>query len=89
MVGRSIYYFLNSTQRQLLRRLVFLPYDLSLKLVGKQQNLVPDKGLIFTGQGDFTAEGKKFMQFFIEYGQLKPHHKIIEVGSGIGRMAMP
>jgi cyclopropane fatty-acyl-phospholipid synthase-like methyltransferase len=89
MIGRKIYYFLNSAQRHMLRRIIWLPYDFYIRLTGRKNKLVPDKGLNFTGRGDYTAEGMRFLDYFMKFGGLQPHYKVLEVGSGIGRMAVP
>lgn len=33
--------------------------------------------------------GQKFLRFFTEIGGLQPHHKVLDIGSGNGRMAYP
>jgi SAM-dependent methyltransferase len=43
----------------------------------------------FVGDGDFTATGEQHLRYFIEYGKLRPEHKVLDVGCGIGRMALP
>ncbi len=45
--------------------------------------------MIYTGTGDFIAAGKRFLSFFQRYAGLQPHHRVLDVGSGIGRMALP
>jgi ubiquinone/menaquinone biosynthesis C-methylase UbiE len=45
--------------------------------------------MIFTGSGDFIKQGETFLRYFIEYGNLKPDDYVLDVGSGIGRMAIP
>jgi ubiquinone/menaquinone biosynthesis C-methylase UbiE len=49
----------------------------------------PAKELIFIGDGDFTQIGEEFLRLFIVLGHLKPHHRVLDVGCGIGRMALP
>jgi ubiquinone/menaquinone biosynthesis C-methylase UbiE len=41
----------------------------------------------FVGDGDFKKTGLEFRKLFIEFGGLKPDHRVLDVGSGIGRMA--
>ena len=53
------------------------------------ENLVPPQGLIFIGAGDFIKIGEEFARYFIELGQLEPNEKVLDVGCGIGRMALP
>lgn len=43
----------------------------------------------FVGDGDFEAIGSEFANYFKEIGHLKPRESILEVGCGIGRMAVP
>ncbi len=50
--------------------------------------LPPDE-LNFVGAGDFDANGRQFLWFFEHLAGLKPHHRVLDVGCGIGRMARP
>jgi ubiquinone/menaquinone biosynthesis C-methylase UbiE len=88
-VARKLYYKLNPKQRILARRLFFLPVDILEKITSKRPPMVPPRGLIFTGSGDFVKQGDKFLEYFKTYGGLKPNHRVLDVGSGIGRMARP
>ena len=49
---------------------------------------VPPKRLDFIGGGPYLEIGQEFFQYFMEAG-LKPHHKVLDIGSGLGRMARP
>lgn len=83
---RKLYYFLSPKLRLIVRRLFYLPVDL-FRLNKKQ--MIPPKGKIFTGSGDFIKQGETFLDYFINLGNLKPDHKVLDIGSGIGRMAIP
>ncbi len=50
---------------------------------------VPPEELIFVGGGDFLAIGNEFLGYFTRLGGLKPEHRVLDVGCGIGRMAVP
>jgi SAM-dependent methyltransferase len=50
---------------------------------------LPPAEMDFVGGGDFDAIGREFLRHFIEFGGLKPHHRVLDVGCGIGRMARP
>lgn len=50
---------------------------------------VPPEGNIFVGDGDFRLIGAEFLRHFVEIGGLRPHDRVLDVGSGIGRMAVP
>lgn len=58
-------------------------------LSGKRDRLTPPGWRNFVGGGDFKVIGNEFFRYFVEIGGLKPHEKILEVGCGIGRMAVP
>ena len=85
---RSIYYTFPPSLRFLARRVYYLPVDVYEQVTGKREDLIPPKGLIFTGSGDFKAQGEKMLQYFIKEG-LQPQHRVLDIGSGIGRMAIP
>lgn len=87
-VFRNLYYSLSPSMRFLARRLFYMPIDLYEQAAGKRDPLVPPKGMIFTGSGDFKKQGEKLLEYFIEAG-LKPDHRVLDIGSGIGRIALP
>jgi SAM-dependent methyltransferase len=43
----------------------------------------------FIGDGDFRAIGVEFLRHFVTVGGLKPSDAVLEIGCGIGRMALP
>jgi ubiquinone/menaquinone biosynthesis C-methylase UbiE len=43
----------------------------------------------FVGDGDFAGMGRRFLEHFVTLGNLKPNHRVLDVGCGIGRMALP
>lgn len=51
--------------------------------------LVPPESMIFVGDGDFRAIGDEFKGYFITHGNLSRNDRILDVGCGIGRMAVP
>lgn len=86
---RTLYYTLPPAWRLIARRLVFWPADLFRMLRGPGNTPVPPRGLIHTGGGDFVKTGRTFFDYFIRFGGLQPHHHVLDVGCGIGRMALP
>lgn len=50
---------------------------------------VPPPERWFVGDGDFRAIGAEFLRHFVEYGGLRPTDRVLEIGCGIGRMALP
>lgn len=85
---RTFYYSLKPNWRLIARRLVYWPSDFKDQLLGKRPPMVPPKGLTFTGAGDFIQEGEKYATYFKQFG-LQPHHQVLDVGCGLGRMAVP
>lgn len=49
----------------------------------------PPKRLNFVGSGEFIKVGDEFLRHFKEIGGLKSHDTVLDIGSGIGRMAIP
>lgn len=45
--------------------------------------------MIFVGDGEFELIGEEFKGYFVALGNLRPHHRVLDVGCGIGRMAIP
>ena len=80
---RKLYYLLPPKMRFLVRRLIYLPYD----LWSSKDGLKPPKSLIYTGSGDFIRQGIEWKNFFIEQG-LQPNDHFLDIGSGIGRIAI-
>lgn len=50
---------------------------------------IPPSERHFVGDGDFRAIGAEFLRHFVRLGALAPDHKVLEIGCGIGRMALP
>lgn len=86
---RKVYYFLPPRQRRLVRKLVYLPIDLIDLLLNRRPDLVPPKGMIFTGQGNFVIAGNELLQNLIDTCNLHIDHHVLDIGCGIGRVARP
>ena len=50
--------------------------------------MLPMKGDIFIGSGDFKEQGIRQLDHLIEYCHLHPDHRVLDVGCGIGRTAI-
>lgn len=50
---------------------------------------VPPAERNFVGDGDFLAIGCEFLRHFVELGGLQPQDRVLEIGCGLGRMAVP
>lgn len=49
----------------------------------------PPESLRFVGDGDFRAIGAEFLGHFLRYGRLEPADHVLDLGCGVGRMAVP
>lgn len=86
MFLRNVYFSLPVRLRYLIRRMFYLPTDVFAR---SGEDMVPPKGLIYTGSGDFIEVGNKNVQFFISQAGLLKTHTVLDIGSGIGRNAVP
>ena len=56
----------------------------------KREPLTPPRRLSFVyGDGDAAAIGREFRNHFVELGGMKPTDAVLDIGCGIGRMAVP
>jgi len=86
---RFLYYLLPAPIRLFARRLYFLPVDIFEKMSGRRPSGVPPRGKIFVGHGDYVKQGEKFLGYFQSLAGLRHDHSVLDVGCGIGRMAVP
>jgi SAM-dependent methyltransferase len=75
--------------KALARRLLFAPGDILGRLRRGDGEPVPPRGLSFVGGGDFEETGREFLGHFTELGGLGPGDRVLDIGCGIGRMAIP
>lgn len=88
-VKRQLYYLIPAGLRPLFRRIYYLPLDVLESVSGKRPKGVPPRGMVFVGYGDYVKLGERYLRHFQTMAGLKPDHKVLDVGCGIGRMAYP
>jgi SAM-dependent methyltransferase len=55
----------------------------------KLDDLVPPEDLIYIGGGNFREIGHEFFRYLVDLADLKPYDRVLDVGCGIGRIAIP
>jgi SAM-dependent methyltransferase len=63
--------------------------DFRLWLTGKTDRELPPLRLRFVGMGDFRAIGEEMVGLLVRYGGLGKSDRVLDIGSGIGRVAIP
>lgn len=71
------------------RRIRWLPHDLVRRLRRHPDELEPPAGLAFVGHGDFRAVGDWYATQFEDLGGMSSESRVLDIGCGIGRMAIP
>jgi SAM-dependent methyltransferase len=52
-------------------------------------DLIPPEHMHYVGKGDFLAFGRLILRCLVEFAALRPEHRVLDVGCGIGRVAIP
>lgn len=86
---RRWYRDLPTARKMRLRAWLYLPLDIAERLAGRSDPLVPPRGLRYVGRGDFQRTGEDFLAHFVAIGGLQPSDRVLDVGCGVGRMAVP
>src|SRR4051812_31190443 len=58
-------------------------------MLGRRDELVPPKRMIFIGGSAYKEIGDEFYKHFTGIGGLKSTDAVLDIGCGIGRMARP
>src|SRR5690606_34805323 len=86
---RSLYYALSPELSLLVRKIYYWPHDCYRNPFGEKGTMEAGKGDIYIGSGDFIEQGKKQAQQRREYIDLRSDDVVLDIGSGIGRTAVP
>jgi ubiquinone/menaquinone biosynthesis C-methylase UbiE len=71
-----------------LRQARYFPAEVWDWLRGRRDPLLPPRWLRFVGGGDFTAVGDRFLHHFQTLAKLRPEEDVLDVGCGVGRIAL-
>lgn len=74
--------------KPVLKTIYYFPSDTLFRLKNPD-SMVPPRSMSFVGSGDFLEIGHEFKNYFVNLAGLEPNHRVLDVGCGIGRMAIP
>lgn len=75
--------------RWFLRKVYLAPVDLADRLIGRRDPGLPPKAQIFTGMPlDFAASATRTLETLRSIADVNPSSHILEIGCGIGRLAI-
>ena len=75
--------------RWILRKMYLAPVDLADRLIGRHDPGLPPKARMFTGAPmDFAASGRRTLETICSITDVNPSSHILDVGCGIGRLAI-
>jgi SAM-dependent methyltransferase len=92
LLRRRIARLIPASLRPALKKIYYLPIDAidRVKVMRRgTSSMIPPRSMVFVGVGDFEAIGREFRRYFVEVAGLKPADRVLDVGCGIGRMAVP
>jgi SAM-dependent methyltransferase len=75
--------------QKVLRPVKYFVLDNLEILTGKRDRLTPPERLSLIVGGNFKSVGEEFLDYFVRFCGLQPWHRVLDVGSGVGRMAVP
>ncbi|MBD3156962.1 methyltransferase domain-containing protein [Candidatus Peregrinibacteria bacterium] len=86
---QKLKYILPPGIKKVLKYVFYSIQDAVAFITGKRNKEYPPKRLNFVGSSEFKKIGNEFLQYFKQYGHITPRDVVLDIGSGIGRMAIP
>jgi 2-polyprenyl-3-methyl-5-hydroxy-6-metoxy-1,4-benzoquinol methylase len=75
----------------IVKQIYWFLIDITEELMGRFTMIPPrsTRSMVHIGGGDFKQIGQEFKNYFITLANLQPNNRVLDVGCGIGRMAIP
>lgn len=86
---RKFKYIIPTGVKKAMKYVLYSLQDFGAFITGKKVKGFPPKRLNFVGSGEFMKIGEEFLHHFKKIGGLKSSDSVLDIGSGIGRMAIP
>lgn len=86
---KRLKYLLPVPVKKALKYVLYAGEDVWNHLRGTHPKGYPPKRLNFVGSAEFKKVGDEFVAYFKEWGGLKASDRVLDIGSGIGRIALP
>ncbi|MBA4336474.1 SAM-dependent methyltransferase [bacterium] len=86
---RKFKYIIPTGVKKAMKYCLYSLQDFWSFVTGKGVKGYPPKRLNFVGSGEFMKIGEEFLKHFKKIGGLKSSNTVLDIGSGIGRMAIP
>lgn len=74
--------------KRVLLKVYYCPIDPIGTLKGEGKSMIPPKRLQSSGGGDYETIGREYTKQLVQMGGLKPTDSVLDIGCGIGRMAI-
>jgi cyclopropane fatty-acyl-phospholipid synthase-like methyltransferase len=79
----------NSFMRNTLRVCMYSPVDAFEVVTGRKGFLIPPRGMRFNDTKTYVSLGKRGLDQIIRHCELRPDHRVLDVGCGTGSVALP
>lgn len=89
MIKKFFKYALHAETKKFLKEWYYSGLDVWDFLRGRRNKNYPPRRLNFVGSADFENIGNEFKNLFIKLGGLSPDDRVLDIGCGVGRMAVP
>lgn len=87
--GQILSKYIPSFIKPIIKSIYFFFLDMKYFASGGSTSMVPPPSKHFIGIKNYEGIGNEFFYYFKNLGGLEPQHKVLDVGCGSGRMAVP